>query len=60
MRWWLDHLHAWQAHETDFMKLRQLAGITRQEVARLVRRVVPTSRWSAFDVRPARLRNRHA
>ena len=53
MRWWLDHLHAWQAHETDFLKLRQ-------EVATLVRRLVPTSSWSAFDVRPARLRNRHA
>ncbi|HEY0674758.1 MAG TPA: hypothetical protein VGD25_00955 [Immundisolibacter sp.] len=35
MRWWLDRLDRWQAHETDFMKLRQLAGITRQEVATL-------------------------
>jgi hypothetical protein len=27
VRWWLDRLERWQAHEPDFMTLRQVAGI---------------------------------
>lgn len=55
MRWWLDHLHAWQAHETDFMKLRQLAGITRQEVATLCAVKEATVRhWEAGNKPPPR------
>lgn len=55
MRWWLDRLDRWQAHEADVMTLRQQAGITRQEVARLCAVTEATvKRWEAASKPPPR------
>jgi transcriptional regulator with XRE-family HTH domain len=55
VRWWLDRLDRWQAHEADFMTLRQHAGITRQEVATLCAVTEATVRhWEAARKPPPR------
>ncbi|MDD3652163.1 helix-turn-helix domain-containing protein [Immundisolibacter sp.] len=55
MRWWLDRLERWQAHEPDFMTLRQVAGITRKEVAALCGVKEATVRqWEAAEKSPPR------
>ncbi|ANX02815.1 helix-turn-helix domain-containing protein [Immundisolibacter cernigliae] len=55
MRWWLDRLDRWQAHEADFMTLRQHAGITRQKVAQLCAVTEATvRRWEDASKPPPR------
>jgi transcriptional regulator with XRE-family HTH domain len=55
VRWWLDRLERWQAHEPDFMTLRQVAGITRQEVAALCGiREATVRQWEAATKSPPR------
>ena len=55
VRWWLDRLDRWQAHEADFMTLRQMAGITRQEVAQLCAVTEATvKRWEDASKPPPR------
>ena len=55
MRWWLDRLERWQAHEPDFMTLRQVAGITCKEVAALCGVKEATVRqWEAGSKSPPR------
>ncbi len=55
MRWWLDRLAHWQAHEPDFMTLRQVAGITCKEVATLCGVKEATVRhWEAGKKPPPR------
>jgi hypothetical protein len=55
VRWWLDRLDRWQAHEADFMTLRQHAGITRQEVAQLCAVTEATvRRWEDASKPPPR------
>ena len=55
VRWWLDRLDGWQAHEADFTTLRQLAGVTRKEVAALCGvREATVRHWEAAEKSPPR------